>query len=217
MGEHEKRAAAVGQDDLLEEGLEVADIVVEALDVAAMAVTQQPLGSTLATPVEGRHRMPTHGQVADGLEIFLDAFVAAVEQDHRALEGLAGRRKQAVAQALAVMGDKVAGLGALGNRIAGDFVEQVRHQALRNSLPGIRLQLRVIERVAAKIKGIPTQAGIQFTVLERSTGQAALWRWPQTMRPEATCGLPPASVDPGGRDVTTRFGLMGGALGAALV
>ena len=56
MAENVEGAAAIRQHDLLEELLEVAHIVVEAVDIAAMAVPQHAVGTALAAPVERSRR-----------------------------------------------------------------------------------------------------------------------------------------------------------------
>src|SRR6185437_2836132 len=113
VGEDVIRAAAVGQHDLLEELLEVARIVAEAADIAALAVTQQAAGIALAAPVKDGDAEAAIGEIADGLEIFLDAFVAPGQQNHRALQRAADSGKDAVADLLPVTRCEEAARGIL--------------------------------------------------------------------------------------------------------
>ena len=158
MGEYVVRAAAIGQHDLLEELFEVAGIVVETLSHSRAARSRisrseppWPRQSRVATP------KPAVGQIADGLEIFLDAFVAAGQDDDGALERTGRGAKQAIADPLAVArGEKAAGR-VFRRRIAGDFVEEVRHSALRlcMSSPCIGCRLGMVIDAKRKSKGIP--------------------------------------------------------------
>ena len=86
MAEHEVGAAAVGQHDLGEELVEIGDIVVEAPDMAAHRVADQPVGAALAAPVHDGAAEAARRKIADRLEILLDAFVAAGKDDDRALQ-----------------------------------------------------------------------------------------------------------------------------------
>ena len=137
MGEDVVRPAAVGQHDLLEELLQVCGVVAEAPDIAALAIADQPVGIALAAPVEGGNAKAAIGKVADGFEIFLDALVAAGQDDHGALQRARDRCKQAVADLLAVTGGEEAASGIFRSRIAldfvkkGDFVDKIHHSALR--------------------------------------------------------------------------------------
>ena len=98
MAEHVERATAVGQHDLLEELFEVADIVVEIVDIAARRIAQHAAGIALAAPVDERRAKAAGAEIADRLEIFLDAFVAAGQDDDGALERPAGGAEAGIAQ-----------------------------------------------------------------------------------------------------------------------
>ena len=199
MGEDVVRPAAVGQHDLLEELLQVCGVVAEAPDIAALAIADQPVGIALAAPVEGGDAKAAIGKVADGFEIFLDALVAAGQDDHGALQRARDRCKQAVADLLAVTGGEEAASGIFRSRIAldfvkkGDFVDKIHHSALR----AWRLACPPVLAGSAKVIDAHAPKAKEFRVMGSATG-----------RPEAASRVPPAPVDPGGRDVNTRFGLV---------
>ncbi len=102
MGQYVIWPPAVGQHDLLEELFQVAGVVEEAPDIAALAVADQPIGTALAAPVEGGNAKAAIGKVADGLEILFDALVAAGQHDHGALHRAGNGGKEAITDLLAV-------------------------------------------------------------------------------------------------------------------
>ena len=62
----------VGQRHVLHEGLEIALVFLEAVDMALHAVAQPPFGAALPAPVEGGDGKAAAAQFADRLEILLD-------------------------------------------------------------------------------------------------------------------------------------------------
>ena len=133
MGQREMRRRAIGQRHMLHEGLEVAVVFLEAVDMALHAVAQPPLRAALPAPVEGGDREAAAAQIADRLEIFLDVLAAALQQADGA-ERLARRRPPAgMAQPHAVAGQRLADDSAGRNRIAVDFVEFHARDRLRRS------------------------------------------------------------------------------------
>ena len=107
MGQDVVGPAAIGQHDLFEELFQVAGVVAKTADIAALPVADQPVGATLAAPVEGGNAKASFGKVADGLEIFLGALVAAGQHHHRALDRAGYGAKEAVADPLAVVGGEI--------------------------------------------------------------------------------------------------------------
>ena len=103
MTENVVGTAAIGQHDVVEEFFEVGDVVVETDDIAARRVPDQALRAALAAPIQDGGSETARRQIADGLEIFLDAFVAAGENDDRALEEAGLRRGKGVADRAAVI------------------------------------------------------------------------------------------------------------------
>lgn len=87
MREQEEWQARIRKHDLFEKDVEITDIVREAMDMPLAAVLQRALRSALAAKVIGRHPEAGGVQVADGLEVFLDRFVAAVKKDDGAPGG----------------------------------------------------------------------------------------------------------------------------------
>ena len=206
MGQYVVWPAAVGQHDLLEELFQIACVVEEALHVAALAVADQPVGATLAAPVQGSDAETPVGQVADGLEVFLDALVAARQEDDGALHRTSNGRKKTVADLLAVArGEKAAGR-VFRCRIARNFVEEVRHSALRLwcrcPASGARLGM-VIDANAAKAKGFHLN-GKSRTAKRRVRPEA----------PPAAC-FRPLSIREKGR--YTRLGLVAALYPARLL
>ena len=91
MGETEMRRRTVGQRHLLHERIEVAVVFVETVDMALARIAQPPLGAALPAPVERRDGQTAFPEVADQLEIFLDAFAAAGKDADRAERPPPGR------------------------------------------------------------------------------------------------------------------------------
>ena len=111
--------------------LEVACVVAEAADIAALPVAQQAAGITLTAPVEDGDAEAAVGEISYGLEIFLDALVAPAQQHHCALQRAGDRGEDAIADLLAVAGGEEATGSVLRRRIALSQIEKVRHTALR--------------------------------------------------------------------------------------
>jgi hypothetical protein len=123
MGEYVVRSAAVRQHHLGKEPLEIADIVQEPVDMAAARIAQQAVGAALSAPVDQRGAEAQPLKVAHGLEILLDALVAALQQDRRAARPAAAVGKQRVAAADSVEARHMARLAPLGQRIVVGLVE----------------------------------------------------------------------------------------------
>ena len=182
MGEDVVGAAAVRQT-ISSKNWSRSRIVAETMDMAALAVAEQPVGTTLAAPVHDGAAEAAFRQVRGGLEILLDAFVAAGQQDHRALQRAAGGREQAVAQLDAVARGEKPAAGIFRSRIAGDSWK-------RSVMALLTWFARPAERLTGDRK--PAPKAKKFPVEPA----------PKRGRPEAALGGLPASVDPGGRDVT---------------
>ncbi len=187
MGKHVVGATAVGQYDLLEELLEILDVVVEALDVAAPWIAQKAVGTALAAPVHDGAAQPALLKVAHRLEIFLHAFVAAGQDDDGAPDGARRGGKAGIAQLLAVARRQEAAEAMFGNWVCGSLVKDVRHSALR-------LVRAPVRSGADKVIEANPEKANPFAQTISGAGNE------QGRRPH-TCA-PPASVDPGGRDVT---------------
>ena len=77
----------------------------EAVDMALAPVAQAALRAALAAPVEGGDREAAAAQIADHLEIFLDAFRPPLEQADRAARAARWSPQSGHSAAHAVAGD----------------------------------------------------------------------------------------------------------------
>ena len=68
------------QDNLPQYRIQILVIVGEIRDMRLAGIGQKPLRSALSAPVEGDDRKPAVAQLVDHLEIFLDIFALAVQQ-----------------------------------------------------------------------------------------------------------------------------------------
>ena len=103
MREQIEGQAGIRQHHLFEEGVEITFVIAEAADVAVVAPLQEPSRTALAAHIEGGDPETFGRQVADRLEIFLNIFVAAVQDDDRALGDLGAGAKNGITQPVAVM------------------------------------------------------------------------------------------------------------------
>src|SRR5690606_21890728 len=78
---------AIRKHDVLEKLVEIAGVVVKSLHIAAQRVADEPVGSSLAAPVEADSAEAPFLQVAYRFEIFLDTFIAAGQHHHAAFQG----------------------------------------------------------------------------------------------------------------------------------
>jgi hypothetical protein len=69
----------------------------EAFDVSLSGIPDQPVRAALTAQIEGGGAQPSRRQIADGLEIFFDALIAALQQDDGAFFGPAAGRKARIA------------------------------------------------------------------------------------------------------------------------
>ena len=127
MGQQEKWQFRVGQHDLLEKGLQVALMIVEMPQMAAARIGKQSRRSALAAPVESRDPK-SHGiEIANGLEIFFDAFIAALVNYHRAARHSLARAKNRIAQIQPVVALERAGDMVIRDRIVWAGVKHEVH------------------------------------------------------------------------------------------
>src|SRR5690606_26499476 len=125
MAEHEKGRPAVGQHHLLEELVEIGGILAEAADIALSRILEQAVRPALTAPVEDRRAETPGGKIADRLEIFFDALVAALKDDDRALERPAFGGEAGIADAAAVRRGHQAGDGVRGNGVSRRCEEEI--------------------------------------------------------------------------------------------
>lgn len=102
MRENIKRTAAIRQEHGFEELFEIGRIVIEAFHIALGRISQKPAGCTLATPIERGNCKAAGRDIVNRLEILFDAFIAAVQDDNRALRGHGAGRGDGVTEFLAV-------------------------------------------------------------------------------------------------------------------
>src|SRR5262245_55403544 len=98
MRERDVGCWAGGQYDLLHELSEVAIIIGEGTHVPLAAIAQQPIGTTLATPIHGGDGKAAATQVSDDFEVLFDVFATTLEQAYGAALRAAGRRPARKAQ-----------------------------------------------------------------------------------------------------------------------
>jgi len=118
-----KGRARVREHEGVEKPFEVPFIVGEAPDIAAPGVVQEPVRPSLSAPVKCCHPKTGFCQVANGLVIFFDRLVAALQKHNRAIGGLGGRPENRIAYPLAVIGFEKPGLGILGRGVSRRFVQ----------------------------------------------------------------------------------------------
>ena len=123
MGEREMRRRAVRQRHLLHEGVDVAVIFGEAVDVALALVLEASVGAALSAPVERRHREAAASEVFHRLEIALDRLGPPLEEADRAERPPAGRPPVGGPEAHPVAGQDFADHGAVRHGIRFDREE----------------------------------------------------------------------------------------------
>src|SRR5262245_10290510 len=85
LTEGEQGRRTVGQDDFIDEALEIDLVLREIAHVALERVAQRSIRQSLSAPVEDRDREAAGAQIAYGLEILLDEFRAPRKQTDGAL------------------------------------------------------------------------------------------------------------------------------------
>ena len=106
VGQHDDGPGSVGEDQPLQEQLEVAQMVLVADDMALARVVEHPAGAALAPPVQRVDGEAAGVQVAHGLAVLLDELGPALQQHHRAARAARRRGPDGSAEREAVVGGK---------------------------------------------------------------------------------------------------------------
>ena len=127
MGDDVIGRAAIGQDDLAENRVEIDRVLLEIVDIARCGICEEAIRTALSAPVEGDDVHRGAAQVGNGLGVFFDHLVAALKQQDRAF-GAARRLVERVAQRETVGRGHVAVRMGVGQRIAIGLPE-CRHRS----------------------------------------------------------------------------------------
>src|SRR5690606_3898847 len=128
------------------EQIEIADIILKRADMAALRIAEQALRASLSSPVGDGDGEAAAGQVTYGLEIFLDALVAAGQDDDGAAPGrfcVGGEPRVTYAYAVGGVNDTRRAIRR--GRIAGRFKKYVHPY---RELTGVTGRVRPIQQFA---------------------------------------------------------------------
>ena len=204
MGEDVVRTAAVRQHHLLEEAVEILHVVAESR-AHGRAARSRSSRSEPPWPRQSNIAVvkPRSERFFAVSKYFSMHSLRPAQHDDRALERPRDRRKAAVAQLLAVEAGEIAAGRLLGHGIAGNFVEDVRHEALSRRWVKRRGRSGAVEMSRQVI-----ESGKRESKRPRHARQKA--------RPEDRLSRSPGLCRSGRKGRCTRLGLVAMLLSASL-